>query len=329
MNDVYLPSLPWEKQKTYRAAIRAGFFDDFEKNVRKWKHSFHGAYIWKHPGRTKTLCTFRSMLGHMPTWEDITDENLKDLLDELTDGGMAPSSLHTICSELKALINENYEQHPKSVNFKRILSPKKGSASQAVYLTRDEMMRFINFHPVGENETFVHRIFSISMMTGARRVDAERLTMANCDYETNMLSYVPQKTPGIVVTVPVDERMPLRRFLANDFTPGHTCCQDTFNENVRSICKQIGLNTLQTIRKREEYVTEEKWKLCTSHTARRSFATNLYLAGVGLEDIALLMGHGLNIDTTKRYICAERQLSRSVVNYFQPQEIIKYEPTEP
>ena len=66
-------------------------------------------------------------------------------------------------------------------------------------------------------------------------------------------------------------------------------------------------------------MTAEKWELVSSHTARRSFATNLYISGVALEDIAMMMGHGKNIETTKRYICAERALNPNVMSYFQQQ----------
>ena len=32
------------------------------------------------------------------------------------------------------------------------------------------------------------------------------------------------------------------------------------------------------------------------------------------------MGHGKNIETTKRYICADRQISSNVLAYFQSHE---------
>ena len=70
----------------------------------------------------------------------------------------------------------------------------------------------------------------------------------------------------------------------------------------------------------EDLITKEKWELVSSHTARRSFATNLYLSGVALEDIALMMGHGKNIETTKRYICGERQITTRVMAYFLPED---------
>ena len=312
-----LTSLSYEQNKKYQSAINSGFFDGYEKSPRQWKHSFCGAYVWRYPGRIRALRIFRDMLGRNPEWPDITDTNLKDLVEEFSEAGMAPSSIRTLCSELKALISGNAEQNPPSANFRKILSPK-GNASQSVYLTRDEMKKFIEFKPITDAERYVHRNFCVAMLTGARRVDAEQLTMANCDIETGTLSYVPQKTPNIVVTVPVDERFPLRKFLADERANRFPCCSDTFNVLVRRICQACGFTTEHSVLKRNKNITAEKWQLVSSHTARRSFATNLYLAGVSLEDIALMMGHGRNIETTKRYICAERPLTPSVIAYFQP-----------
>ena len=273
--------------------------------------------------------TFTEMLGHVPTWEDITEENLRDLIIELQEGGLAQSSIRVLCAELKAVLNENRKSVPCSRDeFQSILSIKP-IASQSVYLTREEMWRIINYSPHNEIERSVQRNFVIEMLTGARLVDAEQLTMANCDIDTNMLSYVPVKTPGVVVYVPVDERMPLRQFLIDD-TVRH-CNNDTFNEAIRAICKTLCIDTPCTVIRAGASVTAPKWQLVSSHTARRTFATNLYLAGIAIEDIALMMGHGKNIDTTKRYLCAERKLSQNVLSYFrnnnneqQPQQ-----PTEP
>lgn len=308
-----LVSLTWEQKKKFRAAINNGFFDDYEKSPREWKHSFVGAFITRYSQRTFTLCRLREIVGHIPTWDDMTDDTLRDFVDEAQDV-LTMSSCKTICAELKAVLNENRRKIP-SEEFMRILTVK-GEASQAVYLTREEMQRIIDYTPIGRLEQFVRRNFIVEFLTGARRCDAERLTINNCDIDTGTLSYVPQKTPGIVVTVPVDERLKLRNFLADDYT--RECGRDVFNEVIRRICRECGIDTETTIRRRGEYVTEPKWRLVSSHTARRSFATNLYLAGVSLEDIALLMGHGTNIETTKRYICAERKMSSNVMAYFQP-----------
>lgn len=309
-----LVSLSWEQKKKFRPAIEYGYFDNFEDNPRAWKHTLVGAFLFRNPHRTATLNRLKEIVGSKPLWEDITDDVLRDFVDETLEE-MAASSAKTICAELKAVLNSNKRKIP-SEEFMRILSLK-GEISQAVYLTREEMQRIINYVPKSTLEQFVRRNFLVEFMTGARRRDAELLTINHCDIDTGTLSYVPKKTPGIIVTVPVDERLHLRDFLADTINrPTDTA---TFNSTIRRICEECHIDNICTIQRRGEQVTAPKWQFVSSHTARRSFATNLYLAGVSLEDIAILMGHGKNIETTKRYICAERQLSSNVMQYFQEQ----------
>lgn len=321
---IEIKGLTFENNKKFRAAINAGYFDTYEENPREWKHTLVGSFITRYPGRTSTLNRLRDIVGHIPTWEDITDDNLIDFVDE-TCNALTSSSAHTICAELKAVLNMNKRKF-NAEDYRETLSVK-GETSQAVYLTRDELRRIINYKPYGELEQFVRRNFVVSFLTGARRCDAERLTINNCEMNTGMLSYVPKKTPNIVVSVPVDERMKLRNFLSD--RKRRECGRDVFNEVLRRICKECHIDTECTIRRREKETTGPKWMFVSSHTARRSFATNLYLSGVSLEDISLMMGHGKNIETTKHYICAERQMSFSVMAYFQPPKYENYEQLSP
>ena len=308
-----ITSLSYEQKIRNRAAIHAGYFDNYDLSPRQWKHTFAGSFLWKNPSRTSTINLMRDMLGKVPEWEDITDENLKDFVDELAESGLAPSSIRVKCAELKAIINANRRKVP-SEDFMRILTTK-GNASQAVYLTREEMERFARFEPRTRVERFAHRNFMVEMLTGARRCDAEKLTIKNCNLDTGMISYVPKKTPGIIVSVPVDEHFNLRKYLAKEYVGEYT--SDSFNDALRRMCCDCGLDTPCTITRRGETTTEPKWKFISSHTARRTFATNLYLAGIPLEDIAVMMGHGKNVETTKKYVCAERAVTPSVMAYFQ------------
>jgi len=313
--DIIIKGLDYEQMRKFRNAISYGYFNAYELNPREWRHTFVGAFIWKYPGRVKLMNTIRQIVGHVPTWEDMDETTLKDLVEELKEQGLAPSSIYTMCSELKAVLNSNYKRIPCSrEDLTQILSVKK-NASQAIYLTREEMQLIVDYKPVGELQHYVQRNFVVEMLTGARRVDAERLTLNNCDPNSGILSYIPQKTPNIIVRVPIDERMGLRRFLVN--TTRRETCADVFNETLRIICRNCGINDMTTVTRANKTITTEKWKLISSHTGRRSFATNLFLAGVSLEDIAMMMGHGKNIETTKRYICAERAATPAVIAYFQ------------
>jgi len=311
-----LVSLTWEQKRKYNAAIDAGYFDNYEDNPREWQHSFVGQFLMKRPDRTATLNRLRDIVGHIPTWEDLTDDTIADFVTDCTESGMTMSSAKVYCAELKATLTANKRKVPSTEYVDRLNV--KAEKSQAVYLTREEINRIIRYSPESRLEQFVRRNFLVGCLTGARHCDAVRLTIDNCDMATGTLSYVPDKTSGIIVTVPVDERMHVRDFLADRYY--RECQKHTFNDILRRICRNCHIDTVRSIKTRERNVTAPKYKLVSSHTARRSFATNLYIAGVSIEDIAILMGHGKNIETTKRYICSERPVSTSVMSYFQPQK---------
>jgi len=311
---IEIKGLSYEKNLKYQAAIRAGYFDGYEDAPQFFWHTFVGKFIHDWPGRTKTLDRLKEIVGHVPVWEDLTDDTLDDFVFSMQDSNMKSSSVKTICAELKAVINDNRRKVPSEEYMRKLTI--KGSVSQHVYLTREEIQRIMNYTVVGEIERFVRRNFVVMCLTGARYCDAIRFTIDNCNIDTQMISYIPKKTPKIVVNVPVDEGMSLRNFLADRYR--RECCPDVFNDYVRRICKACRINRNVTINREDEEVTGPKWQFVSAHTGRRSFATNLYLAYVPIEDIALMMGHGKNIETTKRYICAERQVSPAAFSYFQP-----------
>ena len=78
----------WERllspvqQEKYKLAIKQGWFADYHGNA--WRHNtFYGAYIWKYPKFIKVVRMFDELLGHKPLWEDITDDNLRDLFEKI------------------------------------------------------------------------------------------------------------------------------------------------------------------------------------------------------------------------------------------------------
>ena len=67
--------------------------------------------------------------------------------------------------------------------------------------------------------------------------------------------------------------------------------------------------------------TGPKYRFISTHTGRRTFATNLSMRGCPLEQIAIMMGHVTgnvpNIAMTAGYICARKNISKSVISLFQ------------
>ncbi|WP_183308282.1 tyrosine-type recombinase/integrase [Dysgonomonas hofstadii] len=67
--------------------------------------------------------------------------------------------------------------------------------------------------------------------------------------------------------------------------------------------KQSGINEIIQVVQAGKPIKDEKYKFISSHTARRSFATNLYEATKDLVLVCRYMGHS-NVKQTQRYLCA-------------------------
>lgn len=88
------------------------------------------------------------------------------------------------------------------------------------------------------------------------------------------------------------------------------------NEYIKDICQFAGINTLtrSTITKGGKRVEniQPKYKLVTSHTARRSGATNMYRNGIDLLYISRLLGHSKIEQTVKYLKITTKELANSL-----------------
>ena len=127
-----------------------------------------------------------------------------------------------------------------------------------------------------------------------------------------MLMYVSQKTK-IQATVPLK---PIVRELLSS-TPRKEISDVAFNDILRNICLNSGITEQVKVFKSGKVAECEKYLCVSSHTARRSFATNLYLRGADLYSISKMMGHA-SVEQTTRYICCGlREQSEQVLEYFK------------
>lgn len=305
-----------EMQKKYSSAIKKGFLSVTSPDL----HSFCGTWVRKHPGRVSTLVHLRDLLGHIPQWEDMTDDTLSDLKDLLL-LYMAPNSVRTICAELKAVLNANKASKPiSSTSFKTILRSKK-VPSQNVYLTTAELKRLHEYQPVTYQEMYAKEMFMRECLTGARNVDCRRFSMSNIHTVDGVeyLTYVAQKHP-VEVSVPVHKW--LKCYLHNDWPSAiKNVRTDHLCGTIRKICMDCGIDEETTVYKAGKNMTGPKWQFIATHTGRRTFATLLSLKGCPLEQIALMMGHisgnTPNVNMTAGYICARKKISKTVINLFQ------------
>ena len=125
------------------------------------------------------------------------------------------------------------------------------------------------------------------------------------------ISYTSEKTKITAV-------VPLKPIVGNILrNRGDFCLYDntTYNRTIQHIAFICNISEEVTLFRAGKVITIPKWKAITSHTARRSFATNLYLNGVDIVSISKMMGHS-NTAQTERYICTPLNINTEIKNYF-------------
>lgn len=127
--------------------------------------------------------------------------------------------------------------------------------------------------------------------------------------KTKDVTYIDihQKKTGAKVSIPCKKELVAILEKYNYELPHFE--DQTINRHIKDIARVAGLTDLVTIetskggvRKKE---TIEKYKLVMSHTARRTGATLMYLAGIDIFDIMKVTGH-TTPEMLKRYIKADQ-----------------------
>lgn len=137
--------------------------------------------------------------------------------------------------------------------------------------------------------------------------------MRFCDYtDLNVISYRDEyvtrrsEKTGIMVVIPMHQVVREIMERRGDVLPNHVSNQK-MNSQLKKLCMLAKISTLVEIVKskggkkfRKVY---KKWQVVSTHTARRSFCTNAYLANMNLLDIATFSGHK-TIKSLLKYIRA-------------------------
>ncbi len=143
--------------------------------------------------------------------------------------------------------------------------------------------------------------FLIGAYTGLRVSDFNNLDLANI--KGDFLSVITEKT-GEKVIIPLHPV--LKGILGSEgFSFEDKLSDDKTRKYIKLICKFAKINDKIQVREsvggKVEVKTYEKWELVGNHTARRSFATNAFKAGVPTISIMKITGHKKE-STFMRYI---------------------------
>lgn len=296
----------WQMEST--EAIEPKPKKKYNKKTREPGISLVDAFNQKYPGWHYVLDEFTEAVGgHKPTWRILTKSNLVKFVDHLKTK-FAPNTVNQYATRLKAVLNIYSEEIDLPKKWSQILSPRK-VASTAIFLNEAELKLIEGYNPKDDHERLVRNLFVCSAYTGARCLDIMNLNESNI--RGNEIVFIAQKTHK-------EARLPLKPIVAEYIRtmPKLTITNVGYNKIISRICKNVGISEPVKILKAGEEKEMPKYEAVSSHTARRSFATNLYLRGVDIYTISKLLQHS-DIKLTTKYICVGiRQLDEAAKSYF-------------
>jgi integrase len=215
-------------------------------------------------------------------------------MDFLLKKNYGRNSIGTIMKNVKVFMNEAVDRKlTTNLQFKNKRFKTVEESTETIYLTEKEL-RTIYELDFSANPKLdkVRDLFIIGCYTGLRFSDLSGLSAGHINNEKGIARITTQKT-GEVVVIPLKKEV--KEILKkNDGVP-QAYSNQKMNEYLKEIGEEAKLteDVLITSTKGGNRHTEsfKKWELITTHTARRSFATNAYLGNVPTISIMKITGH--------------------------------------
>lgn len=165
--------------------------------------------------------------------------------------------------------------------------------SDNIYLNEKELKELMNLKDFNSKmEEEVRDLFIVGCYTGLRFSNYSNIGLNNI--RNGLIEVVQVKTKGkIEIEIhPFVEEI-LKKYNYN--LPKSPSNQE-FNRTLKDICKRIPMldvpfEKLITKGRRKSIIKKRKWEMVQSHTARRSFCTNMYNRGVPILTIMAFSGH--------------------------------------
>ena len=241
----------------------------------------------------RILAIWEIYTGTKPLWTSLSMNNLNKFREGLL-AEVSINSAVTYGKMFKAVLSSCSDEVHIPNAYNRILAFKK-EATLSTWLTEEEIDVLLHAATHNELERLVLTQFLLGCLTGARHSDFINFTEDNI--RDDKLVYVSQKSK-------IKSEIPLApavvRLIATRDGVGEVV-ESTFNRVIRRICEREGITQNTQVYRGGRYQHGPKYLFVSSHTARRSFATNLYLRCRDLYLVSTYMGHS-RVDQTTKYI---------------------------
>lgn len=245
------------------------------------------------------LCKYQEETGRVYNFNDITIDFYNDFVDFFNRKSYSPNTTGKHIKSLKEMmtaareegLHENYQTTLRAF---KILS----CEADTIYLTREEITAIekLDLSAAKHKELDLCRdIFLVGVYIAQRYSDYHRINSTNIIILENgkqAIKLTQQKTKTKVV-IPCSPAL-LRILAKYDCNLPSTYSQ-FINDNIKIVCRMAKINQkvehVETKGAKVVTTQIEKYKLVTTHTARRTGATLMYLEGIDTLSIMKITGH--------------------------------------
>ncbi len=209
-----------------------------------------------------------------------------------------------LISVLKTFMNWSYDRsYHENLDFKKFKAPEQ--EVEVIYLTMNELMTLFNHQFNSIRLQHVKDTYCFGCFTGLRFSDIKQLRPSHIfdDY----LKLNIKKTKTIDHKVPLNDfaKQILDTYKNTIYEPLPTISTEKFNKYIKECCEEAGIDIPTSITrfigKRRIDKTLPKYRLITSHTARKTFVTNSLILGMNQMVVRNITGHKKE-ETFRRYV---------------------------
>lgn len=282
--------------KTAKDEVRSGV-----KKLTFWEYFEEWANRECSQKRQKKLCynNIARFMGKDFDWDDVDSAFHFRLVQKMQEADFALNYQWKTVSQLKTVMNEGrklkYHSNLEFQDFKT-----KREDVNTVYLTKEEVERLWEYEPNGELERKARDLFLLGVYSCSRFSDYSRLSMDMI--HDGVIHFTQVKTADSVM-IPASPR--LLEILARNGGKAPHLEQQHLNEWIKRVCEKVGIDESVEVTSSNglKHTTEvkKKYELVSSHTARRTGITLLYMTGIPLQQVMLISGHK-DEDSIRHYL---------------------------
>ncbi len=226
----------------------------------------------------------------IPIFTNLNEQTIEDFVYYLQSQNLMVSTIKNNVNRIKYLLKKarrfGYEVDSNVEDFNV-----PDEESNAIFLTMREVYKIHHYTDLTTRQAEIKDYFIIGCLTALRYSDYSRLKSKNFIRNKIVIKTKKTNTPVQVPMHPVVREI-IQKY--NKELPPPPSVQH-FNRQIKKICRKIGFKKKMLFERQigRQRVSKliPKYQFISSHTARRTAATNMYLAGIMPFRIMLVTGH--------------------------------------